>query len=69
MLVLMTPRYHCLDEMDYLGMKDGLHWFECKFCAERECTKNPNEVILEESPRYSMTEHRLGSIISNKYNK
>lgn len=65
----MTPRYHCLDEMDYLGVKDGMYWFECKYCQERECTKNPNEEILEEVARYSMKEYKLGSIISTKYNR
>lgn len=36
-------RFHCDTEMDYLGVKDGEHWFECQICEEREATKHPNK--------------------------
>lgn len=38
-------RFHCDTEMDYLGVKDGEHWFECQICEEREATKHPNKPI------------------------
>lgn len=56
--------------MDYLGIKDNLHWFECKICQDREACKDINAPVLpDEVPRYSMTEYRLGGIISKIYNK
>ena len=36
-------RFHCDVEMEYIGVKDGEHWFECSICQEREATKHPNK--------------------------
>lgn len=38
-------RFHCDKEMEYIGVKDGEHWFECSICQEREATKHPNKPI------------------------
>lgn len=60
----MTPRFHCLEEMDYLGQNKEGHWFECKLCGERECTLDINAPITpDEIARPSMLEYRLGGKI------
>jgi len=53
----ISDRFHCDTEMEYIGVKDGEHWFECKLCQEREATKNPYKPTTPmEKPRKSMRE-------------
>lgn len=53
----ISDRYHCDTEMEYIGVKDGEHWFECKLCQEREATKHPYKPTTPlEKPRKGMRE-------------
>ncbi len=62
-------RFHCDTEMEYIGVKDGEHWFECKICGEREATKHPNRPTTpEEKPRGKMTDYGNPTKISDTYN-
>lgn len=41
----------CGFDMDYLGFKDKMYWFECPNCFERECSKEREDQFVIEVPR------------------
>jgi len=50
--MLLITRYHCGDEMDYLGVNSQGHGFGCKFCNVIEYCQDPEAPIQsEERPR------------------
>lgn len=60
----MEPRYHCDQEMEYLGLKDKEHWFECKQCNVREVTLDPDKPTTPfERPRKSLREYGTATVI------
>lgn len=63
----VKPRYHCNEEMDYLGVKEKDHVFECKVCGIREVTLDPNKPTTpEEKPRKNMREYGSATVIGSK---
>ena len=63
----MEPRYHCNEEMEYLGVKGKEHVFECIMCQAREVTLDPNKPTTpEEKPRKSLKEYGPATIIGKK---
>lgn len=60
----MEPRYHCDQEMEYLGLKEKEHWFECIQCNVRESTLDPEKPTTPlERPRKSLREYGTETII------
>jgi hypothetical protein len=57
--------------MDYLGIKDNEHWFECKACGARESTLDPEKPTTPvEKPRKGMREFGSSTVIGkNIYGK
>lgn len=62
----MEPRFHCDNEMDYLGMKEKEHWFECKICGFREVNDPNKPTTPEEIPRKSQREYGNSTVIGKK---
>ena len=60
----MEPRYHCDQEMEYLGIKDEEHWFECKQCSAREATLDPEKPTTPiEKSHKSLREYGNATVI------
>ena len=60
----MEPRYHCNEEMEYLGLKEKEHWFECIQCNARESTLDPEKPTTPlERPRKSLREYGTETVI------
>lgn len=52
---MINIRYHCGEEMDYLGENNQGHGFGCKFCDVIEYSIDPTKPTTpEERPRKSM---------------
>lgn len=49
---MLIIRYHCGDEMDYLGINNQGHGFGCRVCSVIEYCQDPDAPIQpEERPR------------------
>lgn len=49
---MINPRYHCGDEMDYIGENKQGHGFACKQCEYLEYANDPEALTApEEKPR------------------
>ncbi len=59
-------RFHCNEEMDYLGKKGGEHWFECSVCGSREVNDPSKPTTPEEVPRKSMREYGSATVIGSR---
>lgn len=59
-------RYHCNEEMDYLGKHMGEHWFECSVCGSREVNDPNKPTTPEERPRKDPREYGSHTVIGSK---
>lgn len=62
----IITRYHCGDEMDYLGVNDQGHGFGCKFCGMIEYSTDPTKPTTpEEIPRRNILTYGSETKIGN----
>lgn len=57
-MVLIYPRYHCGEEMEYIGKNSQGHGFACNICEIIEYSIDPSKPTTpEETPRKKATEY------------
>ena len=55
---MIVPRYHCGEEMDYVGNTKQGHAFVCRYCDETEYSNDPtlpttpNEIARNDPTQY-----------------
>lgn len=63
---MIIPRYHCGDEMTYLGQNSQGHGFGCKVCEALEYCNDPTAPIQqEERPRKNPLNYGYETKIGN----
>lgn len=63
----IIPRFHCGEEMNYLGKNSQGHGFECSVCGEMEYSIDPTKPTTpEETPRKNPLHYGSQTKIGNK---
>ncbi len=63
---MIIPRYHCDDEMDYIGKTTQGHAYVCKRCGETEFANDPTKPTTPiEIPRSDPTHYGSQTKIGN----